>query len=43
MEWTRRKKNKDDLKAYVSKTYPMMEVVEIDGKQTIYPFVFAVE
>jgi len=36
-------KNKDDLKAYVSKTYPMMEVVEIDGQQTIYPFVFAVE
>jgi DAK2 domain fusion protein YloV len=36
-------KNKEDLKAYVSKTYPMMEVVEIEGKQTIYPFVFAVE
>ena len=38
-----KEEDKENLKAFVGEKYPMMEVVEIEGKQTIYPFVFAVE
>lgn len=36
-------KHKQSLKEYIEKTYPLIEIIEIEGGQTIYPFVFAVE
>ncbi len=36
-------KMKADLKTFLEKTYPMMDVYEIDGGQPVYHFVIAIE
>ncbi len=36
-------KVKDDLQSLVKKDFPNLEMVEIDGRQSIYPLIFALE
>ena len=36
-------KMKEDLQNLVKKDFPSLEMIEIQGNQTIYPFIFALE
>ena len=36
-------KVKEDLQGLVKKDFPNLEMVEIDGRQSIYPLIFALE
>ncbi|MDY6392284.1 MAG: hypothetical protein SPL80_05555, partial [Bacilli bacterium] len=38
-----KEEEKEDLRNHVAEAYPLMDFIEIQGEQTVYPFILAVE